>query len=122
MANEKQQNIFGETIGPCCTNPLTGFYRDGFCHTGVNDRGMHTVCVQITLQFLEFSKEKGNDLMTPKPEFNFPGLKEGDHWCLCAARWLEAYKAGKAPKVKLESTNIETLAIIPRSILEQFKV
>lgn len=122
MANEKQQNIFGETLESCCTNPLTGFYRDGFCHTGVNDRGMHTVCVQITWQFLEFSKEKGNDLITPKPEFNFPGLKEGDHWCLCAARWLEAYKAGKAPKVILESTNIETLAIIPRSILEQFKL
>ena len=122
MGNEKQQNIFGKTIESCCTNPLTGFYRDGFCHTGVNDRGMHTVCVQITQQFLEFSRQKGNDLMTPKPEFNFPGLKEGDHWCLCAARWLEAYKAGKAPKVKLESTNIETLAIIPRSILEEFKL
>ena len=119
MTNEKQQNVFGEKIESCCTNPLTGFYRDGFCHTGVNDRGMHTVCVEITWQFLEFSREKGNDLITPKPEFNFPGLKEGDHWCPCAARWLEAYRAGVAPKVNLSATNIETLAIIPMKILEK---
>jgi uncharacterized protein len=122
MSNEKQQNVLGAPIGSCCINPITGFYRDGFCHTGTNDRGMHTVCVEITWQFLEFSKEKGNDLMTPRPQLNFPGLKEGDHWCLCAARWLEAYKAGKAPRVNLNATNIETLAIIPLSILQEYKI
>ena len=119
MASEKQQNVFGEPLEPCCTNPLTGFYRDGYCHTDSSDRGMHTVCVQITWDFLEYSKLRGNDLSTPKPEFNFPGLKEGDHWCLCAGRWLEAYRAGVAPKVNLSSTNVETLAIVPLHILKE---
>ena len=119
MASEKQQNVFGEPLKSCCTNPLTGFYRDGFCHTDPTDRGMHTVCVQITWDFLEYSKIRGNDLSTPKPEFNFPGLKEGDHWCLCASRWLEAYRAGVAPKVNLSGTNVETLAIVPLHILKE---
>ena len=116
---KNQKNVFGQPLIPCCLDPITGFYRDGFCHTDVTDRGIHTVCVQLTWEFLEFSKMQGNDLTTPNPQFNFPGLKEGDYWCLCAGRWLEAYKAGKAPKVKLEATNEETLAIIPITYLRE---
>ena len=122
MNKLKQQNVYGEELESCCVNPITGFFRDGYCHTDVADRGIHTVCVELTWEFLEYSRLKGNDLIAPKPEFNFPGLKEGDHWCLCAGRWLEAYKEGKAPKVNLRATNIETLAIIPLKILEEFKL
>ena len=120
MEKPKQQNVFGEPLESCCINPITGFFRDGYCHTDVTDRGIHTICVELTWEFLEYSKMKGNDLSTPKPEFNFPGLREGDHWCLCAGRWLEAYKEGKAPKVNLAATNIETLAIVPLKILKEF--
>ena len=120
MEKPKQQNVFGEPLESCCVSPITGYFRDGYCHTDVTDRGIHTVCVELTLEFLEYSKMKGNDLITPKPEFNFPGLKEGDHWCLCAGRWLEAYKQGKAPKINLSATNIETLAVVPLKILKEF--
>ena len=102
---KKQRNIFGEDLIACCFQPLTGFFRDGYCNTDMSDRGIHTVCVMLTWEFLEFSKKQGNDLSTPNPQFNFPGLKEGDFWCLCAGRWLDAFKAGCAPKVKLEATN-----------------
>ena len=88
----KQTNIFGDSIEECCSNPITGFYRDGFCRTDELDRGLHVVCAKITDDFLDFSKNRGNDLSTPRPEFNFPGLKEGDSWCLCAERWKEAYE------------------------------
>ncbi|MDI1323546.1 MAG: DUF2237 domain-containing protein [Algoriphagus sp.] len=113
-------NVFGEKLITCSTNPMTGFYRNGCCQTGDEDSGTHTVCVLLTSEFLEFSKIMGNDLMTPIPAFDFPGLKEGDRWCLCALRWMEAYKAGVAPHVYLEATNEATLNFIPLSILIQF--
>ena len=108
MAN----NVFGEPLIPCSTKPLTGFYRDGCCNTGDDDPGVHTVCIVATQEFLEFSKNMGNDLSTPRPELMFPGVQPGEHWCLCASRWLEAWKAGKAPKVVLEATHERTLDFI----------
>ena len=119
---KEQKNVFGQPLIACCFEPMTGFYRDGHCHTDINDHGIHTICVELTWEFLEFSKKAGNDLSTPNPDFNFPGLKEGDNWCLCAGRWLDAYKQGCAPKVKLEATNEETLAIIPINILNDFAI
>ncbi len=111
-------NIFGEKLESCCTDPMTGFYRDGMCNTGDDDHGIHTVCIFVTHEFLEASKKNGNDLSTPRPQFNFYGLKEGDRWCLCAGRWLELYHQGKAPKVHLRTTHEETLAVIPLNSLE----
>ena len=111
------KNIFGEEIISCSTKPLTGYYRNGCCETGEDDRGTHTVCAKMTDEFLSFTKARGNDLSTPIPDYDFPGLKAGDFWCLCALRWLEAYRAGLAPKVKLEATNEATLRIIPMEIL-----
>ncbi|MEA5617286.1 DUF2237 domain-containing protein [Cronbergia sp. UHCC 0137] len=99
----------GTTLTTCCTDPMTGYYRDGFCHTGGQDFGMHVVCAQVTAEFLEFTKLQGNDLSTPRPEFNFPGLRPGDSWCLCAARWQEALDAGVAPPVILEATHARAL-------------
>lgn len=112
-----EQNVFGTPLQSCCFKPLTGFYRDGFCHTGPEDKGVHTVCIIATKEFLAFSKSRGNDLSTPFPAYSFPGLRPGDQWCLCAARWLEAYLAGKAPKVVLEATHEKTLEIIPLDAL-----
>lgn len=106
------KNIFGESLQSCCNDPLTGFYRDGYCKTDQMDVGSHTVCAIVTEEFLAFSKNKGNDLGTPRPEYQFPGLKPGDKWCLCALRWKEAFEAGCAPKVKLEATNEKTLEYI----------
>lgn len=101
---------------------MTGFYRDGCCNTGPEDLGTHTVCVSLTTEFLEFSKSRGNDLMTPIPQYDFPGLKQGDRWCLCALRWLEAYKVGVAPLVYLEGTNETTLKIVPLETLILFAI
>ena len=124
-----QLNVLGEKLESCncLTNTenlssVTGFYRDGFCHTSLHDYGMHTVCSLISKEFLIYSKEVGNDLSTPVPEYNFLGLKEGNLWCLCASRWKEAYKAGKAPMIKLKSTNITTLSIIELEILKKFSI
>lgn len=103
------KNILGEDLVPCSMEPLTGFYRDGCCRTGQGDHGVHTVCAVVTQDFLEFSKAKGNDLSTPRPEYHFPGLKEGDRWCLCAPRWQEAFEAGKAPKIVASATHISSL-------------
>ena len=100
----QQINVYGDYIEECCSNPITGFYRDGFCRTDELDRGLHVVCAKMTEDFLSFSKSKGNDLSTPKPEFNFPGLKEGDSWCLCAESWKEAHEQGFAPKIYLRKT------------------
>ena len=102
----------GGTLQPCSFDPLTGFFRDGCCHTGPGDHGLHTVCVEATAEFLRFSREMGNDLSTPVPEYEFPGLKPGDHWCLCVTRWVEAFEAGCAPRVVLEATHVSALEYI----------
>ena len=109
---EKQKNVLDSELQDCGIDPMTGFYRDGCCNTGPGDVGTHTVCAIMTDDFLEYSKSKGNDLITPRPEFDFPGLKAGDAWCLCALRWEEARQAGCAPRVKLTSTNIKTLEMV----------
>jgi uncharacterized protein len=108
MAN----NVFGTPLKPCSMNPLTGFYRDGNCKTGTDDHGTHTVCAVMTEDFLRFSFDRGNDLITPVPQYHFPGLGPGDRWCLCALRWKEAYVAGAAPAIILEATHEKTLEII----------
>ena len=118
----KQKNVLGTELEVCGLDPKTGFFRDGCCNTNDSDVGSHTVCVKVTEDFLTFSKGKGNDLSTPRPEFSFKGLKEGDSWCLCAARWLEAEVAGCAPKVKMLSTNIKALDIIDLGTLKQYQV
>lgn len=115
-------NVFGETLQGCSDDPVTGFYRDGCCNTGAEDAGSHTVCVEVTREFLEFSRFRGNDLSTPRPEFRFPGLKPGDRWCLCAARWLEAYRHGAAPRVRLKSTHSRALEIVPLELLKELAV
>lgn len=102
-------NVLGDVLQPCCESPATGFYRDGLCRTGPDDLGRHVVCASMTLEFLEFSRARGNDLMTPVPEFGFPGLKPGDCWCLCADRWREAFEAGVAPPVRLTATHESVL-------------
>ena len=106
------KNIFGEELIECSTSPMTGYFRDGCCHTDESDYGTHTVCAIMTNEFLEFSVSKGNDLVTPRPEYSFPGLKEGDRWCICALRFKEAYDSGVAPKVILEATNEKTLLVL----------
>ena len=116
------KNIFGEALAPCSTDPMTGFYRDGCCDTGPEDVGSHTVCVALTEEFLTFTASVGNDLSTPRPEYGFPGLKEGDKWCLCASRWLQAHEAGCAPRVHVQSTNEAALRIIPMDVLTSMAV
>lgn len=113
-------NVLGEKLMGCCTDPMTGFYRDGYCRTGPDDMGTHVVCAQLTAEFLSYTKRRGNDLSSPRPEFGFPGLKPGDFWCLCALRWKEAYEAGVAPPVRLASTNEVALQYINKSILEEY--
>jgi len=113
-----QRNVLGTPLVTCGTDPLTGFYRDGCCHTGPEDRGRHVVCARVTQDFLEYSAAKGNDLMTPRPEWGFPGLKPGDRWCLCASRWEEARQAGKAPPVVLEATHESALEILALDALK----
>jgi len=107
-----QQNVFGEQLEVCSLSPRTGFYRTGCCDTGTEDLGVHTVCVEVTPEFLAFSKSRGNDLSSPLPEIGFPGLKPGDRWCLCAARWQEALEADAAPRVVLAATHEKTLEIV----------
>lgn len=104
-------NVLGEALQPCCKFPMTGFYRDGYCRTDVEDTGKHTVCIQATEDFLAFSKAAGNDLSAPQPEMDFPGLIPGDQWCLCALRWQEAFEADAAPKVVLSATEESTLEV-----------
>jgi uncharacterized protein len=115
-------NVHGTALAPCSMEPVTGFFRDGCCNTCEQDVGSHTVCVELTAAFLEYSRFAGNDLSTPHPEFAFPGLVEGDRWCLCAARWLEAYEKGMAPRVFLNNTHVRALEVIPLELLEQFAV
>lgn len=112
--------MFGEPLENCSNNPLTGFFRDGCCNTSDDDVGSHTVCVEASAEFLEYSQVCGNDLSTPRPEFGFPGVKPGDRWCLCAARWLEAHEAGMAPKVFLMRTHQRALEIVPLELLRAY--
>ena len=109
---QAQRSVLGEPLLSCSQAPLTGFYRTGCCETGADDAGSHTVCILATAEFLAFSKSAGNDLSTPIPEYGFPGIKPGDRWCLCAARWLEALEAGWSPQVILEATNQRALEIL----------
>lgn len=115
-----QLNVLGGPLMPCSERPRTGFYRDGCCNTGPEDLGSHTVCIVASADFLEFSRQRGNDLSTPRPEFGFPGLNPGDRWCLCAARWLEAFRAGKAPRVVLTASNQAALEIIALDDLRRY--
>ena len=115
-------NIYGKELETCCHNPKTGFFRNGMCDTCKEDLGVHTVCILATEEFLVFSKGAGNDLSTPRPEYNFPGVKPGNRWCLCAMRWKEAYEQGKAPPVFLESTHEATLKLVDFNILQQYAV
>jgi len=112
------RNVLGGPLAPCSTDPLTGFYRTGCCETGSEDRGLHLVCAVMTEAFLEFSAAQGNDLITPRPQFGFPGLRDGDQWCLCVLRWKEALEAGCAPDVVLESTHVSALEFVSREQLE----
>ena len=105
-------NVLGEVLDECSCDPMTGWFRDGYCRTDENDAGHHVVCCEMTEDFLAFSKEAGNDLSTPRPEFGFVGLKPGDHWCLCALRWKQALQAGKAPKVMLKATHQSALEVL----------
>jgi uncharacterized protein (DUF2237 family) len=112
-------NVLGEPLHSCSVDPLTGFFRDGCCNTGPGDAGRHTVCARVTAEFLEFSRARGNDLSTPVPEFGFPGLRPGDQWCLCAARWREADAAGVAPPIRLMATHQRTLEVVPLADLKR---
>jgi len=115
-------NVLGEPLLSCSEEPMTGFFRDGCCNTSSEDLGRHVVCVRVTAEFLEFSRSRGNDLSTPNLEFGFPGLKPGDQWCLCAARWLEALEAGAAPHVVLQSTHAAALRIIQLRDLKKYAI
>jgi uncharacterized protein (DUF2237 family) len=115
-------NVLGTELQCCCRNPMTGYFRDGYCRTGSGDHGLHTVCALMTDEFLEFSAERGNDLSTPVPEFGFPGLKAGDKWCLCVSRWKEAFDAGCAPAVILEATHQSALEWVALEELEAHAV
>ncbi|EPX76273.1 DUF2237 family protein [Salipiger mucosus] len=120
MEKDQSVNVLGAALAPCSTDPLTGFFRDGACNTCAADHGSHTVCAVMTDEFLAYSKYVGNDLSTPRPEFRFAGLKPGDRWCLCAARFLQAHDEGCAPRVSLESTHARALDIVPLEILETY--
>ena len=115
-----KKNVFGEVLEICCTQPMTGYFRDGLCRAIAQDTGTHTVCAVMTDEFLRFSAAQGNDLITPMPYYQFPGLKAGDKWCLCVSRWVQAQKAGKAPLLILEATHEKTLNYAPLALLVQY--
>ena len=122
MEMDDSINVLGEPLALCGERPVTGFFRDGNCNTCKEDVGSHTVCIEATEEFLEYSRFKGNDLSTPMPEHGFEGLKPGDSWCLCAARWLEAYKSNMAPRVHITRTHINALDIVPLELLKKYAV
>ncbi|SEN48442.1 DUF2237 family protein [Palleronia pelagia] len=119
MEKETSLNVLGTDLAPCSVDPVTGFFRDGHCNTCAADEGAHTVCAVMTAEFLAFSKYLGNDLSTPRPEFNFPGLKPGDRWCLCASRFLQAVEENCGPKVHLNATHVRTLDIVSLQVLTE---
>ena len=121
MADEDAKNVFGNQLEECCTAPITGFYRDGYCRTSLDDTGSHVIAAIVTQEFLDFTKSHGNDLQTPRPMSNFPGLQAGDKWCLCALRWREAHEAGVAPQIDLEATHEKALKYIPLETLKKYK-
>ncbi|MBW4632046.1 MAG: DUF2237 domain-containing protein [Iphinoe sp. HA4291-MV1] len=114
------RNVLNEKLEICCSSPVTGYYRDGLCNTGGMDFGLHVICAQVTAEFLDFTKSRGNDLSTPVPEYQFPGLKEGDRWCLCAARWQEALEADVAPPVILGATHARALEVVSLDDLKKY--
>src|SRR5210317_67694 len=117
---EAKLNVLGEPLVPCSEEPLTGFFRDGCCNTAPEDIGLHVVCIRATAEFLEFSRSRGNDLSTPRPELGFAGVKPGDQWCLCAARWKEALQAGAAPRVVLQATHAAALRVVKLQDLKKY--
>ena len=117
-----QKNVLGEKLESCSSDPVTGWFRDGCCNTDESDRGVHTVCAKVTTQFLEWSKNAGNDLITPHPEFDFPGLKDGDSWCVCAATFAQSIEAGTACKIYLKKTNYKTLEVVSLEKLKQYAI
>ena len=122
MIMDAKLNVLGEELAPCSENPLTGYFRDGCCNTDATDLGSHTVCARVTAAFLEYSLSVGNDLTTPREEFGFPGLRPGDQWCLCAARWQEALDAGAPPRVVLQATHAACLKIVKLADLKRYAV
>ena len=118
----KAKNVLGGELESCCSDPMTGFYRDGYCRTGMDDTGRHTVCIEATDEFLAFSKAAGNDLSTPMPQYAFPGLQAGDKWCLCMLRWREALGAGMAPRVYLNATHEAALTVVSLEDLKKHAV
>ncbi len=120
MEMDESVNVLGEKLILCGDDPVTGFYRDGKCNTCNEDAGSHTVCIEASKEFLEFSRFRGNDLSTPMPEYGFKGLKQGDSWCLCAARWLEAYENNMAPRIHLTKTHVKALEIVPIDLLKKY--
>ena len=115
-----QRNVLGGELASCCFAPITGYYRNGFCHTGPRDLGQHTVCVKMTADFLNFSASRGNDLITPLPEYNFPGLQPGDYWCVCATRWVEAHQHDAAAPLKLEACHESLLQLVDLQTLMEY--
>ena len=122
MNKKFQKNVLGEKLEPCSTEPLAGWFRDGCCNTDNNDHGIHTICAKVTKDFLEWAKTKGNDLITPHPEFNFPGLKEGDCWCVCAGTFAQSIIEETACKIYLKKTHFKTLKLIPLEKLKKFAI
>lgn len=116
----KPKNVLGGDLKSCCMDPMTGFYRDGYCRTGADDAGRHTVCILATDEFLAYSKSAGNDLSTPMPQYAFPGVKDGDKWCLCVTRWQQAFEDGMAPMVDMEATHESALQIVRLEDLKQY--
>jgi uncharacterized protein (DUF2237 family) len=122
IKNMEDKNVLGTPLKMCCSDPVTGFYRNGLCVTGPTDYGTHIVCAMVTQEFLDYSKSKGNDLITCRPEFNFPGLKPGDKWCLCISRWIEAYEAKAAPPIDLEATHEKALDFVSIEVLKMYNI
>lgn len=120
LEGSEELNVLGEALQPCSDDPLTGFFRSGYCAAGPENAAVHIVCIETTAEFLTYSKSVGNDLSTPRPEFAFPGLVPGNRWCLVAARWLQAHEAGKAPRIYLRATNRKVLDLVPIGVLKAY--